>query len=181
MVDKELIDLIQIFSWVATATGVCFAAYYYIITLRNNQRALRINMTSNLLQFDTSVEGQKIWIELINMKWKDYDDFEKKYGSDNNMDNFAKRQSTWKMYDNLGRQLQAGLLDRETLYYMGATNVIWIWAKFRGVIEENRRRYTGKTGYSGFEYLANELNHMSQERDSDYKIPENFTQYIPDK
>ena len=27
------------------------------------------------------------------MEWKDYDDFEKKYGSDYNLDNYAKRMS----------------------------------------------------------------------------------------
>ena len=41
MVEKELMDLIQIFSQIASATGVCFAAYYYITTLKNAEREKR--------------------------------------------------------------------------------------------------------------------------------------------
>jgi hypothetical protein len=180
MVEKELMDIFQIFSGVATATGVCFAAYYYIITLKNNQRALRINMTNNLLQFHTSVEGQKIWMELLNMKWSSYDDFEKKYGSDNNIDNFAKRQSTWNLYNILGKQLKAGILDGETIYNVSASGPIWTWAKFKLILEENKRRYTGKGSWDGFEYLVNEMMRMRLEKDPEYRVPENFAAYVPD-
>ncbi|MBM3292177.1 hypothetical protein FJY84_05820 [Candidatus Bathyarchaeota archaeon] len=36
-----MLDIIQIFSQIATATGVCFAAYYYITTLRNAEKTKR--------------------------------------------------------------------------------------------------------------------------------------------
>ncbi len=58
------------------ATGVLVAAVFYILNLRVSQRTLRINTTNNLFQSFASEEGQKRWIELMNMKWSNYDDLE---------------------------------------------------------------------------------------------------------
>jgi hypothetical protein len=123
----------------------------------------------------------RIWMELMSMKWKDYDDFEKKYVSDNNIDNFAKRQSTWNFYTTIGKQLKAGLLDRKAIYYVTASDPIWTWVKFRSVLEEIRKSYTGKDSWDGFEYLVDEVTRMRLERDPQYRVPENFAEYIPDK
>ena len=172
---------IQAAYYMVAATGVLVAAAFYIMNLRVSQRALRINMTNSLLQFYTSVEGQKVWMELLNMKWKDYDDFEKKYGSDNNIDNYAKRQSVWNVYNNVGKLLKAGLLDRDTIYNVSSTAPVWMWTKFKPIVEEHRKRYTGKDSQTGFEYVAGEMLKMILESDPTYKVPETFAEYIPDK
>jgi hypothetical protein len=39
----------------------------------------------------------------------------------------------------------------------------------------------GKDFLIGFEYVAGEMLKMKLEMDPGYKIPENFTQYVPDK
>jgi hypothetical protein len=176
-----LVDLVEIQAayYMVAATGVLVAAVFYILNLRLNQRTLRINMTNSLLQFYTSVEGQRVWIELLNMKWKDYDDFEKKYGSDNNVDNYAKRQAVWNIYNNVGKLLKAGLLDRETIYNSGQTSVVWMWEKFKPIVEEHRRRYSGKDAHAGFEYVAGEMLKMKLASDPSYKVPETFAEYVP--
>jgi hypothetical protein len=66
------------------------AAVYYVMNLREQRRNRIITFTQNLMQTFNTVETFKIQGELLNMEWKDYDDFEK-YGSDNNLDNYGKR------------------------------------------------------------------------------------------
>jgi hypothetical protein len=118
------------------------------------------------------------------MQWTDYDDFEKKYGTDTGEAgkiNCAMRHVFWFSYDAFGRQLRRGLIDRETLYGALGLGATWIWAKFKPVLEENRRRYSGIDAFEGLEYLAGEMLRMKLERDPMYKVPEAFLRYVPDK
>jgi hypothetical protein len=81
------------------------------------------------------------------MEWRDYDDFEKKYGSDFNVHAASQRFSVWLTFNKLGYMLSKGLVDAEVLYEMGAMNCIYLWAKFEAIIRENRRRYNGRIIY----------------------------------
>ena len=115
MVDFQIIGIL------ITATSVTFAAFYYITTVRINQRNSRITLTNNIMRTILTEQAQRNWIELMNMDWKDYDDFERKYGSDNDPDNYAKRMSVWQNYNMLGHLLKKNVADAETLYISGGT------------------------------------------------------------
>ena len=132
---------IQAAYYMVAATGVLVAAIYYIINLRTSQKNMRITLTNNLMQSQLSEESWRKWIELMNMEWKNYDNFEKKYGSDYNSDNFSKRMNLRHSYNSLGNLLRSGLADRDTLYNAGLRTTVWLWVKFKPIIEENRRRY----------------------------------------
>ena len=173
------LSLLQSVSYIAGALGVCVAAAYYVMNLREQRRNRRISQTNEMLRFFLSYEYQKIWFELLNMEWSNYDDFEKRYGSDYNLDNVAKRHMFWYNYDTLGNLLRDGYVDRNTIFNSSAMSVIFTWAKFKPILEENRRRYSGLESWKGFEYLANEMMRLSQLRDPSFKVPENFVKYVP--
>jgi len=111
------------------------------------------------------------YAELIYMEWRDYDDFEKKYGSDTNPENFSKRMIVWGVYDSLGMLLKQGLADKDILYnsqiLYGCT---YVWHKYRDVLEETKRLYSGVDAWAGFEYLVNEMLRMKKIRDPNYKV-----------
>jgi len=181
-----MVDLaeIQAAYYMIAATGVIIAAAFYVVNLREQRRSRRIAQTNELLKFFLTIEGQKIHLDLFEMKWSDYEDFERKYGTDTGEAgklNCAMRNVYWYSYDTLGRQLKAGLIDRETLYGAVGLGAAWMWAKFRQVLEENRRRYSGRDAFEGLEYLAGEMLRMKLERDPSYKIPEAFIQYVVEK
>jgi hypothetical protein len=163
------------------ALGVGVAAFYYVMNLREQSRNRRIAMTQNLIQTINSVDAIKIQGELLNMEWKDYDDFEKKYGSDNNLDNYAKRFFFFYTFEAIGDLLRRGLADSDTLYSVIRFSAINIWVKFLPTIPENRSRYTGKNGWSGYEYLVNELLKIMKQRDPEFVLPETLIKYVPDK
>jgi len=172
---------LQAVSYIMGSLGVFVAAVYYVMNLREQRRNRRISQTNEMQRFFLNYENQKIWFELLNMEWSDYDDFERRYGSDYGLDNVAKRHLFWFNYDTLGNLLKDGYVDRDTIYNSSAMSVIFTWFKFKPIIEENRRRYSGLEAWKGFEYLANEMMRLSLLRDPSFKVPETFVKYVSDK
>lgn len=162
--------LLQSVSYIAGALGVCVAAIYYVINLRINQRTMRLNLTNNYLQRLLTDEFMNKIVELQYMQWKDYDDFEKKYGSDEHPENFGKRMIVFGVLDSLGMLLKLGLADKEILYGSQLVNTgTFFWYKFKDVLEENRRLYSGADAWSGLEYLAEEMASLRRLRDPNFR------------
>jgi hypothetical protein len=183
------LSLLQSVSYIVGALGVCVAAIFYVLNLRISQRNMRQTLETRKLQFVTSianqllsVEGERTYAELINMEWKDYDDFEKKYGSDNNLESCAYRLSSWRYFNGLGYMLKNNMVDAEVLYNHGGDGCIWMWAKFESIIRNMRKVYhTGDSWLWGFEYLADEMTRIAKMRDPSYFVPETFYRYVTEK
>ena len=180
--------LLQSVSYIAGASGVCIAAIFYVLNLRISQRNMRQTLETRKLQFVTSItnqqlseEGQRRYGELLNMEWKDYDDFEKKYGSDYNLDNYAKRMNVWKTYNTLGMLVREKLIEPEVLWRINDVNPCFMWSKFKDIIVEQRKRYGGdRWGYlSDFKFLNDEMLRIALIKDPSFRIPETLNRYIP--
>ena len=166
MVDMVLLQQV---SYIAGAFGVCVAAVYYVSNLRMNQRIMRINMTNSLVQRLCTEDFLNKYTELMYMNWRDYDDFEKKYGSDTKPDNFVKRMIIWNILDSLGTLLKRGMADEDVLFSSQIVGTsLFLWHKFRDVFEMNRRLYSGANAWLGLEYLANEVDRRNKIRDASY-------------
>ena len=178
---------VQIVLSTLQTAGLLVGIFYYIMTLRNQQKNQRAAEESRQLQFMmqyaslTGYEGYKLSIELLNMKWTDYNDFEMKYGSDNNTDNYAKRQTLWSAYNMMGLTLKRGLVDRDLLFETLGYGVLTSWKKFESVIKEIRRRYSQPIACINFEYLAEESYKWFKEKGIDMTIPDTFYSYVPDQ
>jgi hypothetical protein len=173
--------LLQSISYMAGALGVCVAAIYYVMTLRASERNRRIQLVSQISNDLINFEGYSKYFDLLNMEWTDYDDFEKKYGSDFNVHAASQRFSMWLTFNKLGYMLSKCLVDAEDIYELGGESCLTQWAKWEAIIRENRRRYNGADYLSYFEYLAGELNKMKLRKDSSYVQPKTLTKYVPDK
>ena len=138
---------VQIVLSTLQTVGLLVGIFYYIMTLRNQQKNQRAAKESSQLQtlitFSgmASEEGSRRAIELLKMEWADYNDFEMKYGSDNNPDNYAKRQVLWGQYDTIGLALKKGYVDRDLIFERLGNIPVVYWVKFGEVIKEIRRRY----------------------------------------
>ncbi|MCX6649775.1 MAG: hypothetical protein NTV61_10380 [Candidatus Bathyarchaeota archaeon] len=185
-----MVDLVEIQAayYMVAATGVLVAAIYYILNMRATQRNMnltletrRISLIDNLTTRIMNKEGMRNYFELMNYEWKDYEDFERKYGSDNNVDATATRYSLLIDYNSMGVMFRKGLIRIEDLYDMGIIGVVFLWAKYKPIIEEGRRRYNGKNYLRDFEYLAGEILSYVKASDTDYRLPETLTKFIPDK
>jgi hypothetical protein len=171
-------DLVAIF-------GVIAGFSYYVLTVRNAQRSQRMAEESRQIQVISSYflsEGDyRTIIELMNMEWKDYDEFERKYGSDNNPGNYAKRQYIWNQFNNIGYMLKNDLLERKGTFELMHALPIVMWAKFGDVIKEIRRRYNQPLTSIHFEYLAEECARYMHEKGIDTTVPDTFFSYVPEE
>jgi hypothetical protein len=187
MVDVQTIGVL------ITATSVSVAAIYYIFTLRINMRTQelalkaqqqnletrRIGLMDSIIARSINKEAMKNIFELLRYEWSDYGDFERKYGSENDVDAAATRYTVWNAFDSLGMMLRKGMVEAEDIYNVGSVSS-FLWVKFKPVIEENRRRYNGESYLRDFEYLFEEMMKVKLSKDPTYKVPETLDKYIPD-
>jgi len=180
MVDAQTIGVLM------TAVSVTVAAIYYMFTLRLTQTNMKNTLATRKLQFLSNVysqmfgeEGYRRFGEVMNMQWRDYDDFERKYGSDYNIDAYVKRATLWTHFDEMGMIVKEGIIDIDTVYGMNSFGLALAWVKFRDVIREQRLRYNGANMYENWEWVAEELIRIKREREPGYRLPENFLKYIP--
>jgi hypothetical protein len=194
MVELAEIGLIlQTISVMSAATAAVIGVRSYI---NSNKRAGEAKqkeqetrdreLETRKLQFVTSItsqllseEGQRRYGELMNMEWKDYDDFERKYGSDYNLDNTAKRMSVWKTYNTLGMLVREKLIEPEVIYRINDVNPCYMWSKFKDIMPEWQKRYGGGEVFSDFEFLSDELLRIAVSKDPSFRIPETLSKYVP--
>jgi hypothetical protein len=177
-----------------TAASVTVAAIYYIFTLKMNMRTQelalktqqqnletrRVGLMDSILTRSINYESMKSIFELLRYEWSDYGDFERKYGSENNVEAAARRYAVWNAYDTLGMMLRRGMVEMDDIYRAGS-QCLYIWVKYKPIIEENRRRYNGQSYLRDFEYLYEEMMKAKLSRDPSYRVPENLDKYVPDK
>jgi hypothetical protein len=170
---------IQTAYYMVAATGVLVAAVFYVLNLRENQKNARVSLTTNLMQTLNSPAGLKQQIELGRTEWVDYEDFERKYGTENNVDSASARLSIWYAYNSLGELLKRGMVDEDTLYSATGWSAVWIWKRFESVIPEHRSRYMSRDQWTGFEFLANRMLSKMKKADPSFNFPVSFDKYVP--
>lgn len=109
------------------------------------------------------------------MEWDDFDDFARKYDSSVNIENFAMRYNSWYFWDGMGLLLNKNLVNREMIYYLlsGGFGVCWDWDQFGSLIKEMRVRLDLPNFCMWFEYLAEEMKKMAEEKGQPWKPVEN--------
>ena len=159
----------------------CFSVKASQKNMRQTLETRQISLIDNIVTRSMGEQGFKNYFELMRYEWEDFEDFEKKYGSENNVEATAKRFSVWQDYNLIGMMLRKGLVTANDLFDMGVQGVIFLWEKYKLIIEEERKRYLGKNFLRDFEYLAGEMLRVVNERDSSYMIPDSLDKYVPDQ
>jgi len=175
-----MVDL-QTLSLMLAATSIVIAASYYILTLRNTRLTRQAQLFNQVYQTFSTTELHRNYMELLNYEWKDYEDFERKYGSNTNLDSYSKRASLWLWFNGMGLLMQKKLIDPEMVYFTAGNQALWTWAKFEPIIKEICRGYNVSDSFEHFEYLVNEMRKISDRRGSQLAdIPETFATYVPE-
>ena len=159
------VSLLQSSSYVAAAIGVCIAAVYYVMMLREQRKNMKttletrqIQILLDLAQLPTSYEGQKRFADWMNMTWTDYEDFEKRYDSDINVDNYALRYSMGYWFEKMGFLLRYGMITSKQLWDLSLGEpVLQAWSKFREINLKQREGYHLPHLWSNWEYLYDEI------------------------
>ena len=162
--------------------GVTVSILYYAMVLRNSNRTRSAQLFMSLHSLMSDMEGMSAYLDTMYMEWEDYDDYERRYGSDYNPDNYAKRMTVWTRFDWMGMLLRRGLIDRDVFFELNpGMNPLQHWTKFKDIIREMRRRYNVPMFGTDFEYLAEENRKYMLEKGIDPTVPETFYRYVPDE
>jgi hypothetical protein len=167
-----MVDLaeIQTVYYMVAATGVLVAAVFYVLNMRETTRNRKVALTSNLLQAMFSEEGLRRFISLMNMEWSDFEDFEKKYDSKVNEENYAKRTAFVTTVNYIGYLVKEGLIDVGSVYEICGEAIMDVWLKFRPIfLKYVELGGYGKDIFENFEYLAKVMIKMKAARDPNYK------------
>jgi hypothetical protein len=152
-----------------TGLSVSLAAFYYISTLRYQSRARKTEMFMSLHERRTNADVYREFFQHMQTRWEDYEDYMQKFDSGVNPESASIRNAHWAFYEGLGLLLRDNLIERETVYRLQGIRCLFVWFKWETVIKEIRKGTTGEDWLENFEYLANEMIRMRQERSQ--KLP----------
>ncbi|MGD0805704.1 MAG: hypothetical protein ABSA11_16710 [Candidatus Bathyarchaeia archaeon] len=165
-----MVDLaeIQTVYYMVAATGVLVAAVFYIANLRETTRNRKATFANNAWHTMLTPEWQKLYMEVSSMRWRDFDDFKRKYDSSVDVESYAKRMSIWTNFDSLGWQLRQGSIDIDSFPDVWALGIVRTWQKCKPIIEGYRGWQWPKSAFRDFEYLAGVLEKKLMDEDPDF-------------
>jgi hypothetical protein len=161
MVDQATIQTISI---VFTGISISLAAFYYINTLRNTRKNQQLTLETrqaqlfmSLYETHRSPELRKLYTRVRDREWTDFEDWQKKYGPENNPDASIEYQSLMNFFDGVGLLVKRGLIDISLVHDLMFISTNRIWNLHKSVIYNVRISSGYPSLWEHFEYLSNEL------------------------
>lgn len=100
---------------------------------------------------------QRRWMDVVyNWEWKDYDDFEMKYGS-SNIEAFSSSFSVSAFFEGIGVLVKRKFIDIGLVDDLMSTSILWYWEKTAPYLIESRKRLNRPQLLEWGEYLFNEM------------------------
>ena len=152
--------LLQTVSIAIASAGVFAAAVYYMFQIRHQTKLRQTDLTMRLHTSWVSKEMTEPWLKVWNLKFADYDDFKKKYGSylSENSEKAALL-SILNSFTVMGFLLKKKLIDYEIVNQLP---ISMTWNKVKPIVEGVRKQFNSPGMYEEFEYLYNEMKKKEQ-------------------
>ena len=125
--------LLQSISYIAGALGVCVAAAYYVLMVRNQERARQAQLFMQIYQTAISTEMNEAELRLFGVPFKDVDDYNKLLEN-------KEEYKAWMYYggllEGIGVLVKEGLIDIRLPILLISGNMFWFWGKYReGILD----------------------------------------------
>jgi len=173
---------IQAAYYMVAATGVLVAAVFYILNLRISQRNQEISMKNQELSLkaqELSAKAQEHTLETRQIQlfmdlyqvfrnkefqrdiatiyniweWKDYDDFQAKYGRSTHPDEYSSYSSVTNFMGGLGVLVKRGMIDPTLVSELMGGVIIRYWEKIAALTRETRIKRSWPEYGGEVEYL----------------------------
>ena len=151
---------IQAAYYMVAATGVLVAAIYYVYNMRISQRNSKAALDTRQAQILMSLyqkwgepEFQDTWFNMQEWEWRDYDDWQAKYGRTSNPEGYRKFLAMTAYFEGLGVFVKRGLIDPVLVDDMLSRYIVNLWQKLGPIYVEMRRRWSAPTVAEYVEYL----------------------------
>ncbi len=169
-----------------TLISVPIGVIYHIMTLRNTRKNQELQLETRqaqlFMQIYQEMSSPEHYIranKLLTMEWEDWDDYVRKYGSENNPEAYALRCSMWYRLNGVGLLVKADLLDVDRVYDLMSGTILWQWEKWGDIIIRIREEYNVPGYMEGFEFIVEEIVKGRASRGYSADVPESFGRYAP--
>ena len=147
MISTEVIAL------VLTGLSISASILYYTVVLRNQNKTRQAQLYMQVWNRFASEEGTRRAAETRGYEWDDFQDFENKYGRENNIDAHAKRVHVWNEHNGIGLLLRKGLIDFDMVNKVAGGAIMVHWEKWEPIIREYRKVFDNPEFHSDWEYF----------------------------
>ena len=178
MVEVELLQILQSISYIAGATGVCAAAIYYIISLRNSQKNMKLTLETRQAQLFMQIYSafcsdpiQRARIDIANRSYRDYDDFESKYGYIGNPEAYLHHSTLSFFYEGIGVLVFRKLIDPSLVDDLMSGSIIGYWETMRPYYLEYRTRFDWPQIAEYVEHLYDRIKPIAEKQKAELKRP----------
>ena len=143
MVELSMVrDLVAIF-------GVLAGLSYYIITVRNHNRARQIQIIRGI--------NPMVAVEFLSWEFGDYDDLMSKYGPEANPEGWDDLMGWFRMLEEMGVYVKEGLLDIRIIYLLQGGNITKSWELLKVLSKEQRIQRNMPRWFIEAEYLCKKI------------------------
>ena len=152
------VGLLQSLSYIAAAIGVFTAVVYYVMNLRNQNRTRQAQLFMQVHARWADRDFIKGFFNILNVwEWKDFDDWNSKYGQRNNEEAFLTFCEIMWYLDGVGLMVREGLIDISLVEAIYLDRIIKIWEKGYTLALGLRELNRNPDYYGNFEYLYREM------------------------
>jgi hypothetical protein len=155
---------VQTVSIAVASASVVAGIIYYAFQIRHQTRTRQTDLVWRMQQTMYADDYRDAILKVLNLDFKDYEDFVKKYGP------YLSDTPTMKaltkinvLYGGLGNLVAKKLIDFELVYGVFSTACCRAWEKVKSIIEGYRKASNQPTYLGDFEYLYNEMEKREQQ------------------
>jgi hypothetical protein len=159
-----MVDITEI-SAIVAALGVLVGVILTVQELRHQTLTRRTDLVWRMSQTLYADDYREAILKVLNLDFKDYNDFVRKYGP------YLSENTTMKaitkinvLYEGLGNLIEKRLIDPKLVYSVFGTASCRAWEKVRLIIEGFRKAQNSPDYLYGFEYLYNEMKKIGETR-----------------
>ena len=142
--------------------GLLVGIFYYIMTLRNQQKNQQLALETrqaqlfmNTYQEYNTPEFRKAMDTYFNLSYKDYDEYDLKYRSD--LETHVQIEKVSSYMEGLGVLVREGYIGIRLIALHTSADIMFTWEKIKPMVYEYRKRNDYPRYYIEFEYLYNTL------------------------
>jgi hypothetical protein len=147
---------------VLTGLGLTASIVYYASVLRNQNKTQKMQMLFSITEYRGRGEGLLRYVKFMQMDWKDFDDFNEKYGFETDPEMWADWYSFLTQFEDYGYMVNQGMIDLEFMYEVNYPSIVKLWYKFKPIFVERRKEEANtEREMFWFQYLAEELERLA--------------------
>jgi hypothetical protein len=161
---------VQTLSIVLTGIGIIGAIVYYTLTLRSANRTRQAQLFMQIYSKWNGMEFSRQFEIVMNMEWTDFDDFNRKYGSDIEYATAVRMVS--RFFEGIGLYVKRGLIDVTMVDDLMSGATMRFWEKYRSIMVEARTQWNWPQMLEWTEYLYNEIMPIVEEQHPELKEKE---------